>query len=63
MQWRSVVPTTSMSTVRKHFCTEVARAHGGDSSPTKNGLNGTIPAMVNSTDGSWGMRLADGTST
>ena len=61
MQWRSVVPTMSMSTVRKHFCTEVARGQGGTSSPRKNGLNGTIPAMVNSTVGSWGMRLAEGT--
>ena len=51
----------SMSTVRKHFWTEVARCHGGTSSPRKNGLNGTIPAMVNSTVGSWGIRLADGT--
>ena len=50
----------SMSTVRKHFCTEVARGHGGASSPTKNGLNGTMPAIVNSTVGSWGIRLADG---
>ena len=52
----------SMSTVRKHFCTEVARGHGGTSSPRKNGLKGTMPAMVNSTDGSWGMRLAEGTA-
>ncbi len=62
MQWRSVVPTMSMSTVRKHFCTEVARGHGGTSSPRKKGLKGTMPAMVNSTVGSWGMRLADGTA-
>ncbi len=51
----------SMSTVRKHFCTEVARGHGRASSPRKNGLNGTMPAMVNRTVGSCGMRLADGT--
>ena len=50
-----------MSLVRKHFCTEVARGQGGTSSPRKNGLKGTMPAMVNSTDGSWGMRLAEGT--
>ena len=52
----------SMSTVRKHFCTEVARGHGGTSSPRKKGLNGTMPAMVNRTVGSWGIRLADGTA-
>ena len=52
----------SMSTVRKHFCTEVARDHGGTSSPRKKGLKGTIPAMVNRTVGSCGMRLADGTA-
>ncbi len=51
-----------MSTVRKHFCTEVARAQGGTSSPTKKGLKGTMPAMVNRTVGSWGIRLAEGTS-
>ena len=53
----------SMSLARKHFWTEVARDHGGTSSPRKNGLKGTMPAMVNSTDGSWGMRLAEGTAT
>ena len=58
-----VVPTMSMSTVRKHFCTDVALRHGAGSSPVKYGLNGTIPAMVNRTVGSWGIRLADGTTT
>src|SRR5665213_1778784 len=62
VQWRNVVPTMSISMVRKHFCTEVARVHGGVSSPKKNGLNGTMPAIVNSTLGSWGIRLADGTA-
>jgi hypothetical protein len=52
----------SISTVRKHFWTEVARDHGAASSPTKKGLNGTMPAMVNRTDGSWGIRLAEGTA-
>ena len=41
-----------MSTVRKHFWTEVARGQGDTSSPRKNGLNGTMPAMVNRTEGS-----------
>ena len=39
-----------------------ARLYGGASSPTKYGLNGTMPATVNSTVGSCGMRLADGTT-
>ncbi len=54
---------TSMSGVRKHFWMLVARGHGATSSPTKYGLNGTMPAMVNRTDGSWGIKLADGTDT
>ena len=41
----------SMSRVRKHFWTDVARGHGATSSPTKNGLKGTMPAMVKSTVG------------
>src|ERR1700727_3924539 len=41
---------------------EVARGHGGDSSPRKYGLKGTIPAMVKRTEGSCGMRLAEGTT-
>ena len=46
---------------RTHFCTVVARGNGGTCSPRKYGLNGTIPATVNSRSGSWGIRLADGT--
>src|SRR3954451_12318887 len=42
-----------MSTVRKHFWHEVRRCAGGSSSPRKNGLNGCIPAVVSSTDGSY----------
>ena len=53
----------SISEVRMHRCTEVARGNGATSSPVKYGLNGTMSAMVNSSDGSWGMRLAEGTST
>src|SRR5580692_12776897 len=52
----------SMSGVRKHFWIEVARGHGGGSSPTKYGLNGTMPAIVKRTEGSWGIRLAEGTT-
>ena len=47
-----MVPTTSMSTVRKHFWQEVSRREGGSSSPRKYGLSGCIPAVVSSTDGS-----------
>ena len=58
-------PTSSRSLclppARTHFCTEVARLYGGVSSPVKYGLNGTMPATVNSTVGSCGIRLADGT--
>src|SRR5580704_16501060 len=53
----------SMSGVRKHFWIEVARGHGACSSPKKYGLNGTIPAIVKRTEGSCGMRLAEGTTT
>ena len=51
-----------MSVVRKHFWTLVSRVAGGVSSPRKNGLNGCIPAVVSSTDGSSdpGTRLAEG---
>jgi len=40
-----------------------ARENGAASSPTKYGLNGTMPATVNSTVGSWGIRLAESTAT
>ena len=59
-------PTSSRSLclppARTHFWTDAARGYGGASSPTKYGLNGTMPATVNSTVGSCGIRLADGTS-
>ena len=58
-------PTSSRSLclppARAHFCELTARLNGGTSSPTKYGLNGTMPATVNSTVGSCGIRLADGT--
>ena len=59
-------PTSSRSLclppARAHFWLLTARLYGGASSPTKNGLNGTMPATVNSTVGSCGIRLADGTT-
>src|SRR5437868_1904377 len=52
-----------MSTVRKHFWHDVSRWLGGFSSPRKYGLNGCIPAVVSSTEGSYddGTSDADGT--
>ena len=47
---------------RAHFCDDVARAYGGTSSPTKYGLNGTMPATVNMIEGSCGIKLAEGTT-
>ena len=41
-----------MSEVRNDFCTEVMRGAGGLRSPRKKGLNGTMPAVVNSRVGS-----------
>ena len=41
-----------MSVVRKHFWHEVRRGCGGGSWPRKYGLNGCMPAVVSSTDGS-----------
>ena len=59
-------PTSSRSLclppARAHFCELTARWYGGCSSPTKYDLNGTMPATLNSTVGSCGIRLADGTS-
>src|SRR5207342_1935989 len=49
---RVVLPTSSMSRVRTHFCTLVARRYGGVSWPRKYGLNGTMPALTNSRVGS-----------
>ena len=52
MPWWSSFPTSSMSRVRTHFCTLVARVNAGVSWPRKYGLNGTIPALTNSRLGS-----------
>ena len=35
VRWRAVFPTSSMSPVRKHFWTDVARGAGGCSTPRK----------------------------
>src|SRR3954471_18596303 len=52
VRWRVVVPTWSMSGVRKHFWQLVSRWCGGFSRPWKYGLSGCMPAVVSSTDGS-----------
>ena len=43
-----------MSVVRKHFWMEVKRRLGGSACSRKYGLNGTMPALVNSNVGSPG---------
>ena len=57
----AVFPTLSMSTVRTHFWTLVARGHGRGSVPRKYGLKGTIPALTSNNVGSVATRLALGT--
>jgi hypothetical protein len=49
---RVVLPTSSMSSVRTHFWTLVARVKDGVSWPVKYGLNGTMPALTNNSVGS-----------
>ena len=56
-----VRPTSSMSIVRTHFCTLVARGYGAAAWPRKYGLNGTMPAGTSSSVGSSEIRLALGT--
>ena len=53
-----MLPTLSMSTVRKTFWQLVSRGAGGVSWPRKYGFSGCIPATVSSADGS----CAEGTS-
>jgi hypothetical protein len=59
---RGVLPTSSMSFVRMHFCTLVARAYGAGTSPVRYGTNGTMPATVKSSVGSSLTREAEGTT-
>ena len=55
-------PTSSISGVRKHFCTVVVSCAGGSSRPRKNGIWGCMPAEVNRVERSSarGTRDADG---
>src|SRR3954447_4288902 len=59
VRWRVVVPTLSMSGVRKHFWQLVSRWCGGFSRPWKYGLSGCMPAVVSSTDGSFSSGPSD----
>src|SRR5438067_4622281 len=43
-------PTSSMSGVRKHFCTVVRSGAGGCSRPRKKGISGCMPAVVSSVE-------------
>src|SRR5690625_3077289 len=45
-----------------HFCTLTARSYGGVCWPRKYGMNGTIPATVNNSDGSGETSDAEGTT-
>ncbi len=47
-----MLPTSSMSVVRKQRWTSVTRGAGGFPWPRKYGLKGCIPAVVSSTEGS-----------
>src|SRR3954454_5027375 len=51
-----------MSRVRTHFCTLVARGNGAGSRPVRYGMNGTMPATVNSREGSGDTSDALGTT-
>src|SRR6476661_467908 len=51
-----------MSPVRMHFCTLVALVYGASSRAVRYGMNGTMPATVNSRDGSLETREAEGTA-
>ena len=60
VQWLAS-PTSSISPVRRHFCTSVRRLPAGCSCPIRYGTRGCIPAVVNSTEGSFsGMSEAEG---
>ena len=50
----------SMSVVRRHFCTVVARVKPRSRTPRNTGLNCTMPALVSSSEGSSGTSEDDG---
>src|SRR4029453_19619458 len=61
VQWLAS-PTFSMSEVRVHFWTLVARRKSGLTSPRKYGLNWFMPALASSRVGSLGISGLEGTS-
>ncbi len=58
-----MLPTSSMSGVRKHFWHEARRLPGGVSSPRKYGLKGCIPAIVSRVEVSSGAGISDADGT
>jgi hypothetical protein len=50
VRWWPSRPTSSMSGVRKHFCTVVVSGAGGSSRPRKYGICGCMPAEVSSVE-------------
>ena len=54
-----MLPTSSMSGVRKQRCDEVSRGAGGSSRPRKYGLNGCMPATLSSVEVSSDAGISD----
>ncbi len=63
VRWWPSSPTSSMSTVRKHFCDVVVSGAGGGSRPRKNGICGCMPALVSSVESSPGRGTRDDEGT
>src|SRR5262249_16138870 len=59
VRWYVSRPTSSMSGVRKHFCTVVTSSAGGGSRPRKYGICGCIPADVSSVERSSARGISD----
>ncbi len=50
VRWCPSSPTSSMSGVRKHFCTVASSGAGGASRPRKYGISGCMPALFRSVE-------------
>src|SRR3954467_325141 len=59
VRWYVSSPTSSMSTVRKHFCESVVVGAGGASRPRKYGICGCIPAVIRSVERSSERGISD----
>jgi hypothetical protein len=59
VRWKVSSPTSSMSGVRKTFCTVVSSGAGGSWKPRKNGISGCIPADTRSVERSSGAGISD----